>query len=193
MMILSPLQPCRRSGLFLLLALVLLLSAPLGACAQDETELAGSEKPLVERLVKYLGRLHPITVHFPIALALCAGLLELPLLRRGRPAASEPVRIMLGLATASSFLAVPLGWMSAATVDHSDDAAILEGHRWFGTAAGVTILITWLLARSLRARRDNKLLRRSYYAVLLASCIGISIAAHLGGALIYGLDYWNWE
>lgn len=151
----------------------------------------------------FLGRLHPLVVHFPIALVLCAALGELlgRLVPERRRAAwpgglrgpgsgpSDAVLFCLVLGAASAGLATGLGWLNAAAQTFTGGSAeTLWWHRAFGfTAAGASIATAALALRLRRAPRAA--LDRLYLAGLLASAIGVSGAGHFGGSLVFGSDY----
>ena len=153
----------------------------------------------METLARFMGRLHPMVVHFPIALLLLAALLEArAALRRGglaRSGRSPVVPTALVLGTISAIIAVWFGWWNAAFEGQRDDAVFW--HRWLGVATAVLAMIAtaaWFVdhrrahaaesqsAASGRARLIQRL-------ALFATAVVLTIAGHLGGALTYGDRY----
>jgi uncharacterized membrane protein len=151
----------------------------------DSGEAAPGEP---NRIVRFLGKLHPLAVHFPIALLIVAALVEAMALARCRPLFGPVANLLLSLGVAASMVAIPLGWANASTSEHIGQEATVELHRWLSIAAGSTALAAYALGHALR-RKPGRSLRVSYVLVLFAAAIGVSVAGHLGGALVYGDDY----
>lgn len=101
---------------------------------------------------RLLGRLHPLVVHFPIALVLAAVWVEAVQLLRRRPVAGNTARVFVTLGSAGAVLAALLGWQAGEHADYTGKAAeILETHRWLGvgTAAGsIAVTALCVAARS---------------------------------------------
>lgn len=150
----------------------------------DETATAGEPN----KLVHFLGKLHPISVHFPIALIILAAFAEVLALLRCQPIFSETARTLLAFGAAASIVAAPLGWANAATSEHTGQEQTVEQHRWLGIASAATSVAALLIGTA-ASRRGGRTLRTTYLIVLLAAAIGTSVAGHLGGALVYGDDY----
>jgi uncharacterized membrane protein len=131
------------------------------------------------------GRLHPLLVHFPIALVLCAAAVELVAM-----AAQRPVWHTLGLiqTRAGALCAVGAagaGWLLASTPE-VDPSAALEWHRWIALLSTGAALIA--AASSVGAERSESRLR-VYRVFLFASAAGIGPAAHLGATLVWGAHF----
>jgi uncharacterized membrane protein len=142
-------------------------------------------------LAEYLGRLHPLFVHFPIAFLLGAGLVEIiALLRRkalGGPAASA----MLICALVGSLVAVPLGWLNASTSNHPGAEKLVEYHRWAGVATlAITVVALGLMIWLKNSR--TRVLATIYLVVLLLAVGAAIITAHWGGEIIYGEGYFSY-
>lgn len=149
----------------------------------------GSTAP---RLVAWLGRFHPVVVHFPIALSILAALAAV----LGRLRASEPfrhtARIAIHGAAATAIAAILLGWFAAAATPHPGLDAVLAWHRWLGTAAGAG-----LIAVAVCTELAHRQIDRSPWAwlvvigsILMALVVGV--VGHLGGILIFGPDHFAW-
>lgn len=137
----------------------------------------------------FLGRLHPLVVHFPIGLILAGAGFELVQWLRRRPLPSDVGRFCLGVGLVSGVMAVCLGTLNA---DHQnitgESAAILEWHRYsawalLGVAAGA--LFT---GRVMRAHAGNGW-GGAYAGLVLASALLVSATGHFGGQLVYGSTY----
>ena len=140
------------------------------------------------KLLHFLGKLHPVSVHFPIALIILAAFVDILALIRCRLIFGETARTLLAFGVAASIVTIPLGWANAATSEHTGQEATVELHRWLGIAAAATSLAAFALGNVARSK-SNRTVRASYMIVLLASAVGIAVVGHLGGALVYGDDY----
>lgn len=130
-------------------------------------------------LWQFLGRLHPLVVHFPIGL-LCVALLAELLTGRDKADSSRPViRVLLWTGTVSALLAVCFGWMLA---EHEgSEGGIIEIHRWAGIAT--LLLSSFTLAAFLYRSRGT------YLALLATTVAGVTVAGHYGAMITHGEDY----
>ena len=160
--------------------------APSGATAP-----AGQEKPSSRQTAGWLGSFHVISIHFPIALILAAGLLELAGSFRGHGAWTQSGRTVYVLGALSTYPASILGWISASQAHYPEKLRqTLELHRWLGTTVPALATIG-LLALLLHHRRQSKKSLLLYRFTLLFLVVVIPLAAHFGGALVHGLDYFS--
>lgn len=136
---------------------------------------------------RFLGRLHPLLVHFPVALLLVAGLVELVRLRSPRgPAQVALVCLALGapLALASGFT----GWLNAAYEPQGVRLEqVLAMHRWVGVVTAATALL--VLGAGLLARGGMGWARVPYRGGLVALLLLVPFCGHLGGSLVFGPEY----
>lgn len=129
--------------------------------------------------------LHPLTVHFPIALLLSATGLELAALVLRRPGLHWVSLWNLGLGTLGAGLAVWTGWQAAEIAKHTFEIhKVMELHRKLGLATLIlgSLVLAWRLWR-----RDqlSQQVRGVLLAILLAMAGTLSYGAHLGGRLVY--------
>ncbi len=157
------------------------IGAPLPA-AEDGGEEDAAESPAApspwERGRSWVGRLHPMVAHFPIALLLVA-VLALAL------GARSSARFCVHVGAASAVAAAALGWINALDVRAS---WMLTTHRWLGVATALLALaLAWLLERGLRsgAARPDGLTR----TVLCVCALAVAATGFFGGSLIHGLDH----
>jgi uncharacterized membrane protein len=134
------------------------------------------------RLLDWLGRLHPVIVHFPIAFFPAA--LFTALVGRRRPAYAKPVQFLVVAGGAVAPVAALLGWLDGGFVLAADDG-LLRFHRWLGTGIGLGGLALALWA----ARRPADDLGRPMIAALAVMTLAIIVQGWLGGALVHGLDH----
>ncbi len=146
-------------------------------------------------VVQFLGRLHPLVVHFPIGLLVTAFFMEWMTLGGKRPGLREGIRWMIWIGAGSAVLASLLGWFLLSTGAYGGDTAVW--HQWFGIGTAVLALaVAWLLRRAHRAERGHRSGRpvrhaaRTHYRIALSIClVGIGVTGHLGARLTHGADY----
>jgi uncharacterized membrane protein/mono/diheme cytochrome c family protein len=133
----------------------------------------------------FIGRFHPLIVHFPIGLLLLAGLLEgVALFRpfRGRSAAA----FVLFLGALSAVAAVVAGLLHS--LEGGYDEALVSSHKWLGIAVAVgAVSAAGLKIRGLR--KPSRALDRAYAGALLATGGAVLVVAHLGASLTHGSGY----
>jgi mono/diheme cytochrome c family protein len=137
-------------------------------------------------LLRRLGPLHVVVIHFPIALLLAAGLAELGAAWRGRRVPSPTVRFCVQLGTVSAVAAAALGWLHAANGYGSTMPLTLSLHRWLGTAAALWAIGTMALAE-VDQRRGA---RSQWFRVwLFFGAALVAATGHFGGILVHGPDF----
>jgi len=131
--------------------------------------------------MQFIGRFHPLTVHFPIGLFLLVPILELT----GRSARFSYLRLstsfVLGLATLSASTAAILGWCLGYSSGYS--GPLVTQHMWGGILLAVTSWLCWLLR-----------IRASEHGMIfgLALAAGVALVAwtgYRGGQLSLGADH----
>lgn len=150
---------------------------------QPHAHAAAPTEPV--SVLDWLGRLHPMAIHFPIALFFAALVAEILFIVTREEMFRHALRFSLWGGAMSAAIAAPLGWIFAAS-GAAEEGWILEAHRWAGTAAlclGVVVL--WVGERTERADGSRLLLRISL--AVQASLIGG--VGFLGGSLLYGFDH----
>ena len=103
-----------------------------------EPDGQASQMPFAERLLNWLGRLHPIVVHFPIAFFPAA--LFTAVVGRRRPAFAAPVQFFVVAGGVIAPIAAMLGWFDGG-FDLAKDDWLLQSHRWLGTVIGIGALV----------------------------------------------------
>ncbi len=134
-------------------------------------------------------RLHPVLVHYPIALIILAAFLELLQMRRRRPGLDVAIGVNLVAGVLGAATAAFSGWKLAAYEGFDGEAAkILEIHRSAGlTVTGAVLAATLLFFATRWITRGGMV--RAYRAVLLVAAAATGVAGHYGGMLVYGEDY----
>lgn len=144
-----------------------------------------SQMSMVERLLDWLGRLHPVIVHFPIAFFPAA--LFTAIVGRRRPAFATPVQFLVIAGGIIGPIAALLGWFDGG-FDFATDDTLLQWHRWLGTAIGVGSLGLGIWAW----RRPDA--NRGTGMIIGLTLITAAIVAQgwFGGAMVHGIDHMNW-
>jgi uncharacterized membrane protein len=140
----------------------------------------------LEQFLQAAGRLHPILVHFPIAMVLAAAAFETAraALRRPTPARTSINMLAIGVSTAAA--AIASGWLNA-DFERSRSDTTLELHRWIAIGGGCAALTALLLGITAGPRRTG--LTAAFRATLVVSAGAIGFAGHLGGSMVYGEGY----
>jgi mono/diheme cytochrome c family protein/uncharacterized membrane protein len=151
----------------------------------------------VPNLARAAGRLHPLVVHFPIALALVAVGMEWWRSLSRRSGMSPLTVPLLLIAAASAIASSATGWVNASFEYGGDDAPALALHRWIGTgtSVGLALLAWWGFTLSAEIARGASTTAASAaslgtfrWASLFAG-IAVSVTGHLGGNLVHGEGY----
>src|SRR5438046_1803116 len=130
-----------------------------------------------------IGRLHPLLIHFPIALVLTAIGAEGAALLTGdegwRTVAVRNVRA----GAAFALVATIAGWRLALAPE-METSSLLEWHRWLGTmAAGAA----FAAALATSAPAGGSVLKLwTYRMALFAAGTLVAVTGHLGGLLVWG-------
>jgi uncharacterized membrane protein len=133
-----------------------------------------------------LGHLHPLLVHFPIALVLAAAAAEAAAIVW--PMRPWHVVAVMNVRVGAAFSAVTAvaGWLfvSSAAIDHTPP---LEWHRWVGIAGAVISSAAALLSSTRPDRSPRSV--GAYRLALFAAAVLVGIAGHLGGMLVWGAPF----
>lgn len=144
-------------------------------------------------LITFIGKFHPMVVHFPIALLIAAALSETIAIVRSKSGISEVTIFCLFLGSISAFAAVVLGWINASGAEYSEtigSISVVTLHRWTGVATMIVAIVASFLA--IKAKESSDFTKvKVFRGVLFASAILVSIAGHLGASLVFGLDYFS--
>ena len=158
-----------------------------------------------------IGRLHPVLIHFPIALLYLLLIVEIGAFclrlqrfkdhqleyyeedgRNRKSVASSPVLEIVArwvvIGAALSFVpAAATGFLRAGELPSSEAVDILW-HRNAALAAAVLTLTAAVLRTSTPAGKHGTKLY-VYYFLLISGALLIALAGHMGGELVYGEDY----
>lgn len=137
------------------------------------------------RLLDWLGRFHPMLVHFPIAFIPAA--LFTAVVGRKRPGFAKPVQFLVVTAGVTAPFAMLSGWLSGGFELGLDDW-LHQSHRWLGTGIGLGAFALGVFALR-RPEQDRSPGMIMGLSILTAA---ILVQGWFGGALVHGVDHLNW-
>jgi uncharacterized membrane protein len=180
-------MPLRRLALpFLVL---LLVDVPLFAGVDGESAAVDAAASSGSWPWMLFGRLHVLTVHFPIALLTIVLVVESLRWLRKRSAPDPTLTVITVFAALSAVVATVMGWAQASCMDFAGrEAEIVTVHRWLGVATAALSVVVAALALSLQLL-NRPGLRTAYLAALVVAVLGVSVAGHYGGMLVHGETY----
>ena len=138
-----------------------------------------------------IGKIHPLTIHFPIAWAVLLFLLEGYRVIRPSQALDSIRRPLLVLTLLSFSMALLTGWIRADALEPSaapEDLEQMASHRnWMFAAFFALVLVSTVFDRVCGNARTG---RRWLYLGLWGGVLGLLVyGAHKGGVLVYGSNY----
>lgn len=154
---------------------------------------ATTEPPRVstaKRTLRWLGKLHILVIHFPIAFIMGAAIGELLCAWKRVQLPSPAVRFCVLLGAGGAVCAVALGWLHADMGGYGAiSGQLLLVHRWIGTSVGLCAVGMVLLSE-----RDTRRQTRSqgFRILLLIGTLLVMAAGHFGGLMVHGEDFFNW-
>lgn len=158
---------------------------------------AGSEPPPLEmpfwkRAIRWIGKWHPVSTHFPVALMFVAAFAEGLAWWTRRASWLETVRLLIVLAAFGALVAAGLGWVNAWFTSYVGKAVvILQWHQWLGTFTAIWATICAALSFAGPCTEGSRQRQRFRGALLVGTAL-VGISGFLGSALIYGLDHYAW-
>lgn len=144
-----------------------------------------AEMSTLERLLDWIGRLHPIIIHFPLAFFPAA--LFTAVVGRRRPAFAKPVQFLVVAGGLIAPIAMMLGWL-AGGLTLTDTDPLLRVHRWLGTAIGLSglALAIWAWKRPEEDRRPGMVVALAGFTAAMI------VQGWFGGAIVHGIDHMDW-
>ena len=129
--------------------------------------------------------LHPMMVHFPIALLTASWLLEAPAVLFRKPAWQVVSLWNLIFGWIGALAAVLAGRVAMADAKHSMEIyQVMERHERIGYAV-LALAAVPLIGRLLSRDRLSVRQRGAAWVLLGAACAAMAYGAHLGGRLVY--------
>jgi uncharacterized membrane protein len=131
------------------------------------------------------GRLHPLLVHFPIALILIAAVAELVSATTRFPAWHVVAVANVRAGAAFAIASASAGWLLASS-RIVEASPVLEWHRWLGLMAALAAVAAALATGEID-RSPKRLWLYRIALFLAAACV--AVAGHFGAALVWGADF----
>ncbi|MEQ6119606.1 DUF1549 domain-containing protein [Reichenbachiella sp. MALMAid0571] len=136
-------------------------------------------------ILQFLGRLHPLAVHFPIGLLVVALFLECLTIGGKRVGLREGINWMVYMGALFAVMATILGLLLRTFDDYTGD--LVQTHQYLGIATAVFSAITSLfLMKTLQGKLANYFL---YRAALVVTVVSLTVTGHLGANLTHGEDF----
>src|SRR5215217_1884075 len=134
----------------------------------------------------FLGRLHPLAVHFPVSLLLFAAVLELFTLRNFNSKIRSGVNALIVAGAISAVISVVLGLLLYQQGDYSGE--VLSIHQWTGIGTAFLGAATLLFLYLIRRKQQTGYIKIYRFSLFLTA-IGVSVAGHFGASLTHGSDF----
>ena len=151
--------------------------------ADAHEKAADKNRTFGQRLVSWLGRLHTLVIHFPIAMFVGALGVELFGLWWRNPIYQSAAQVMLIVGALGAVVAAFLGWFAGGFY-LTDRNQVLMLHRWLGTAIAAAGFV--LVYLSATARRSAEKPRTVYWTALTLMTIAIAVQGYIGGSFMHG-------
>ncbi len=138
-----------------------------------------------------IGRLHPVLVHFPVALILTAFVAEMVFVARRDERLSTAARVMIHVGAWVGAAAALAGFVRAdAIVIAPDVQHAFAVHRIAGIAVPVLAFLAAAFADGVR--RSGQIWELFVYRIVLAlAAAAVVIAGYHGGELVYGAGFFS--
>jgi uncharacterized membrane protein len=136
--------------------------------------------------MSFIGKFHPLLVHFPIALVLTAAAAELVVIATLRQAWRTVAVTNIRGGAALGVVTAITGWLFASSPG-IDATTSLEWHRWLGVAGAAGAIGAALL--SSRLHGSSRRVAFGYRVTLFVTALLVAIAGHLGGTLVWGAGF----
>nr|WP_306422305.1 DUF1549 domain-containing protein [Algoriphagus sp. AGSA1] len=133
-----------------------------------------------------MGRLHPLIVHFPIALLVVAAIMELFTFGKFDSKIRPGILMLAAIGAVSAIIAAPMGWLLA--MNEGTSGELLDLHQWVGIGTAAFSVVTLFFLSKIRSNPDSTQVK-AYRATLFLTAICVSAAGHFGGSLTHGEDF----
>ena len=139
----------------------------------------------------FIGRLHPLIVHFPIGILVVSMVMELFTIGGKRPGLRQGIYWMVFTGAGTAVLAALLGWLLSNADDYSGE--LVQSHQNWGIATAIFSTLCAILLYLTKNQRITSLM--IYRSALFLSVTLLTVASHLGASLTHGEDYLSsaWE
>ncbi len=143
----------------------------------------------------FLGRLHPVFVHFPVVLLLLAGGLELYMIYRPGVSWKSIIPLIFLLGIGSGIIAVFTGLQLKNEGGYQE--SLLLWHRNGGYITLIIASIIYLLKYQFKLFKNDHFKHKSHLILFiglnLSMMVGVTITGHKGASMTHGEDYLSIE
>ena len=135
-------------------------------------------------LFLWVGRLHPLVLHFPIVLIILSLFFELGTRLKLVSIGSNVITITLLAAAATALVSISAGLFLFASGEYSGQ--LMDRHFWAGAITGAGIC----LAAGFQLISKRKPGYKPFYLfTLVGSSLAVGYTSHMGGSITHGEDY----
>lgn len=144
-----------------------------------------------KRFLVWIGKFHPASTHFPVALLMTAAFAEIFIWVLRKPEWNVLVQFLVVLGALSAIPTATLGWMASfPTKAGSETEWVYDIHRILGTVVagwglGCAVMVC------LPACKEGTLFRKWFRAALVLGGAMVALTGFLGGKLSFGLDHYS--
>jgi len=136
------------------------------------------------RFLLFIGRFHPLILHFPIVLIILVALFELTAHYTSIKIKKGLIKILLFGSSLVTLATIAAGFFLYASGEYSGN--LIDQHFWSAAVTGFALLTTTALYLMYCKRKRFY----SYYlAGLAVSVVTVAYTSHLGGSVTHGQDY----
>ncbi|MFY0593445.1 c-type cytochrome domain-containing protein [Roseivirga sp.] len=127
---------------------------------------------------QFVGRLHPLLLHFPLVLLLVAFIFEI--YGKRKPNWKEPAEFLLIAGAATAYVSALAGFLLSSGANYSGQT--FELHKWLG------LTMSWLATIIYTGK--SYLASKNYYLPLFGvACLVIIVTGHYGASLTHGESF----
>jgi uncharacterized membrane protein/mono/diheme cytochrome c family protein len=137
-------------------------------------------------LWRFLGRLHPVAIHFSVGLLLFAAVLELFTIKKFRSSLRPGINLVLAAGVVSAIFSVIFGLLLSGEGGY--EKGLINLHKWIGVATMCLGIFAWVVLYKILKKNQLNLVKL-YRGILFFSAIGVTLAGHFGASLTHGKDY----
>lgn len=137
-------------------------------------------------LWQLMGRLHPMVVHFPIALLIFGAFLELATIGKFHSKLRPGINLLVLAGAVSVLISALFGFLLA--TNEGLEGELLDLHRISGITAAVLSLAVLFLLNQVWKKSQTKSIK-AYRAALFLTAIGVGVSGHFGASMTHGENF----
>lgn len=135
--------------------------------------------------LRFFGRLHPLAVHFPVALLLFTAILELSTFKKFNSPLRPGIQILLIAGIISSLISAIFGILLSGNAEYGENLIL---HQWLGIGTAFLGIIVWFLHQRVLVKNQTQHIKTYRFSLFLTT-LGVILAGHFGASLTHGDDY----